>query len=155
MSPETKARGPLRQHLRARTYRVVILRRRFQTGDPELVLGLDRVEADASAADEPHSHDHSHPELNADGVSLEGRVSREPLEQLLREAISSMGLLRLKGRVPIAGKALPLQIQAVGRRLECWFEADGEPADQLKLVLIGVAPDAAALKQQLQQLMVA
>ena len=123
--------------------------------DPELVLGLDRVEADASAADEPHSHDHSHPELNADGVSLEGRVSREPLEQLLREAISSMGLLRLKGRVPIAGKALPLQIQAVGRRLECWFEADGEPADQLKLVLIGVAPDAAALKQQLQQLMVA
>ena len=152
-----QARGYLSRQLEQLPLESSPLQLSMQQGaiDPELVLGLDRVEADASAADEPHTHDHSHPELNADGVSLEGRVSREPLEQLLREAISSMGLLRLKGRVPIAGKALPLQIQAVGRRLECWFEADGEPADQLKLVLIGVSPDAAALKQQLQQLMVA
>jgi cobalamin biosynthesis protein CobW len=63
-----------------------------------------------------------------------------------------MGLLRLKGRIPIAGKVLPLQVQAVGRRLDCWFEADQASSDQLNLVLIGRSPDQASLAAQLASL---
>jgi cobalamin biosynthesis protein CobW len=58
-------------------------------------------------------------------------------------------VVRLKGRVWLKGKALPLQLQMVGPRLEMWFEAapanawnpaSGEGVD---LVVIGFRSDAA------------
>jgi len=122
--------------------------------DPDLLLGLGGVdtgvEADALALDD-HDHDHVHPELASLSVSLEGSWQRQPLEQLLRESIQRHGWLRLKGRVPLEGRELPLQVQAVGRRLETWFEADGLPAAQLRLVAIGRSIDGAPLEQQLAQ----
>ena len=123
--------------------------------DPALVLGLDRaapVEADEEDG-EHHHHDHSHPDLLATCVELQGSWEREPLESLIRKTIRPMGLIRMKGRVPIAGKSLPLQVQAVGQRLECWYENDGGSPDQLQLVLIGDQPDGASFQVQLQELM--
>ncbi|OUT69940.1 MAG: cobalamin biosynthesis protein CobW [Synechococcus sp. TMED19] len=122
--------------------------------DPALVLGLDRA-APVGADDdgEHHHHDHSHPDLLATCVELQGSWEREPLESLIRKTIRPMGLIRMKGRVPIAGKSLPLQVQAVGQRLECWYENDGGSPDQLQLVLIGDQPDGASFQVQLQELM--
>ena len=122
--------------------------------DPALVLGLDRP-APVGADDdgEHHHHDHSHPDLLATCVELQGSWEREPLESLIRKTIRPMGLIRMKGRVPIAGKSLPLQVQAVGQRLECWYENDGGSPDQLQLVLIGDQPDGASFQVQLQELM--
>ena len=125
--------------------------------DPALVLGLDRVDVTghgpADGEHDHHHHDHSHPELLSSSVELTGHWSREAVESVLRQSIQPMGLLRLKGRVCIAGKALPLQVQAVGSRLECWYEDDGGAPDQLQLVLIGERPDGPALHDQLQGLM--
>ena len=124
--------------------------------DPQLLLGLSRDDGAASEAG-PHDHDHDHhhhhhPELLSASLQLQGRWSQQDLNTLLAQAIESMGLLRLKGRIPIAGKALPLQVQAVGRRLDCWFEDDQAAEDQLNLVLIGRAPDQTGLASQLESL---
>ncbi|MFM7753975.1 MAG: cobalamin biosynthesis protein CobW, partial [Cyanobium sp.] len=54
-------------------------------------------------------------------------------------------------------RRLPLQIQGVGRRLDCWFE-DGDASagaveatnstdDQLELVVLGAARDASRLEE--------
>jgi cobalamin biosynthesis protein CobW len=124
--------------------------------DPELLLGLSRHEAAApepeSHDDHHHHHDHQHPELLSSSLQLNGRWQQEGLESVLADAIETMGLLRLKGRIPIAGKVLPLQVQAVGRRLDCWFEADQASSDQLNLVLIGRSPDQDRLAAQLASL---
>ena len=59
------------------------------------------------------------------------------------------GVVRLKGRVWLAGKTLPLQLQMVGPRLESWFEAAPDQAWKpstgagVDLVVIGFNPDAA------------
>jgi cobalamin biosynthesis protein CobW len=84
-------------------------------------------------------------------VDLQGQWQRQPLEELLRQQLQQHGWLRLKGRVPLAGRDLPLQVQAVGRRLETWFEADGLPADQLRLVAIGRNDDGGELMGALAQ----
>ena len=57
--------------------------------------------------------------------------------------------IRLKGRVWIPGKTLPLQIQMVGPRLDSWYEAAPNHSWQpvsgsgLELVVIGLESDAA------------
>jgi cobalamin biosynthesis protein CobW len=89
-------------------------------------------------------------------VQLDGVIERQRLEALLREQIEAQGLLRLKGRAWLAGKSHPLQIQAVGPRLECWFDA-AAPADQrrdtpgLELVALGLSVAAEPLRLALQQ----
>ena len=128
--------------------------------DPQLLLGLSRDEELASESaphdhdhdHEHHHHDHHHPELLSASLQLTGRWQQQGLESVLAQAIETMGLLRLKGRIPIAGKVLPLQVQAVGRRLDCWFEADQGRDDQLNLVLIGRSPDQGSLAAQLKSL---
>ena len=100
--------------------------------------------------DHSHHHDHSHVAMRSAVVQLQGDVDRRRLEQQLLAQITAQGLLRLKGRAWLAGKAHPLQIQAVGPRLECWFDA-AAPASQrrdapgLELVALGLQLDPQAL----------
>ena len=138
-----------------------------------LLFGLERPDAahgDASTDhdddhdehehehDHHHDHghdDHTHVAMQSAVVQLDGLIERQHLESLLLEQISAQGLLRLKGRAWLAGKSHPLQIQAVGPRLECWFDP-AAPADQrrqepgLELVALGLAVDAAGLRAALQ-----
>ena len=88
-------------------------------------------------------------------LRLEGPVDRQALERLLRSQIDRQSFLRLKGRAWLPGKAQPLQIQAVGPRLECWFDPKAAAADQshppgLELVALGLQVDGAALEQELR-----
>jgi cobalamin biosynthesis protein CobW len=80
--------------------------------------------------------------------------SRQQIESLLPGLIAAQNLLRLKGRAWLPGKTVPLQIQAVGPRLDCWFDTaySGErpAADGLELVALGLAIDAALLQQELE-----
>ncbi|QNI48231.1 pseudocobalamin biosynthesis protein CobW [Synechococcus sp. A18-25c] len=149
--------------------------------DPALVLGIDaKSEAKAEAHDHEHDHehhghshshdprdgdghdhhDHSHVEALSGQVRCEGSVSRQQLEQLLPDFVRRHGVIRLKGRVWLEGKSLPLQIQMVGPRLDSWFEAAPDQAWQpaggrgLELVVIGLQADAAdRLQDSLQPLM--
>tara|TARA_B100001057_G_scaffold151902_1_gene151936 strand:- start:219 stop:527 length:309 start_codon:yes stop_codon:yes gene_type:complete len=62
------------------------------------------------------------------GVQIEAALDRLSLESLLPPLVSEHQVLRLKGRLWIPGKTLPLQIQMVGPRLNSWFEAAPERA---------------------------
>ena len=129
-----------------------------------LLLGLEREEHEAlhdhHDHDEHHEHhehehhDHTHVAMQSAVVRWSGALDRGRLEAAREGQIRHQTLLRLKGRAWLPGKRHPLQIQAVGPRLECWFDSHspGErPAeDGLELVALGLAVDGAALEQAIQ-----
>ena len=138
----------------------------MQCGDvpAALLLGLERPDGVASSSVDPdhhhdHDHDHdrhshSHVAMQSAVVQLDGMIERTRLEQVLLDQIRSQGLLRLKGRAWLAGKSHPLQIQAVGPRLECWFDSAAPTAQRrdapgLELVALGLEVDAVALRTAL------
>jgi cobalamin biosynthesis protein CobW len=104
--------------------------------DTSLVLGLEHYAGeptdhhnhdyghDHHGHDHDHDHhDHSHVAMVSGGLRLEGEFDRAALEQLLPRLVSEHQVVRLKGRVWLPGKTLPLQLQMVGPRLNSWFEA--------------------------------
>ncbi|MBC1260156.1 cobalamin biosynthesis protein CobW [Synechococcus sp. BSF8S] len=137
----------------------------------DLMLGLDRIDQatgqhhrspgdhpqDHNHSDEPHDHvhDHSHVPMQSLALQLPGDFDRGALESLLIEQIVKQGILRLKGWLRQSGKPRPLQIQAVGPRLECWYDrqpvapaADaGRPG--LELVALGLRLDRNELEEAL------
>jgi cobalamin biosynthesis protein CobW len=122
-----------------------------------LLLGLEREEHGAHHDhdhDHDDHHDHSHVAMQSAVVRWNGSLDRSRLEAALESQIRTQTLLRLKGRAWLPGKRHPLQIQAVGPRLECWFDSQspGErPAeDGLELVALGLAVDGAALEHAIQ-----
>jgi cobalamin biosynthesis protein CobW len=133
--------------------------------DSTVVLGLEHHSA-AMPHDHDHDHhdhshdDHSHVEVIGKGVRLEGDWDRNALEALLPELVRQHQVIRLKGRVWLSGKALPLQLQMVGPRLNSWFEAapqdawrpgSGSGVDLVVLALNDAA--ASTLESELQRLL--
>ena len=133
---------------------------------PELVLGLERRqpittghehhEHDHDHHDHEH-HDHSHVAIESLALELAGDFCRVALEQQLLQLVSDSALIRLKGRLCLSGKNRPLQIQAVGPRLECWFEPGAgqdsvsQQAPGLELVLLGFQLDRSAIESCLNK----
>ncbi|MBM5800669.1 MAG: cobalamin biosynthesis protein CobW [Cyanobacteria bacterium K_DeepCast_35m_m2_023] len=123
--------------------------------DPELLLGRRLETGDASERlarlghgehhdhDDPHDHhDHSHVAIESVALTLTGTWQQQQLEQQLRQLMEQGLILRLKGWLAIPGKPRLLQIQAVGPRLQTWFE--GSPSDgsgALHLVVLGFGLD--------------
>ena len=151
--------------------------------DPELVLGMDLSRQPLPVDDVPphhshshdshshdsnahdsngqnhgdhHHHDHTHVEAVSGQIQLEGSFERGQLEQLLSSFVIDNDVIRLKGRLWIQGKTLPLQIQMVGPRLESWFESaptevwKPSEANGLELVVIGLQKGST---QQLESLL--
>ena len=134
--------------------------------DSTVVLGLEHHSA-ALPHDHDHEHDHdhdhhdhSHVEVIGKSVRLEGDWDRNALEALLPELVRQHQVIRLKGRVWLSGKALPLQLQMVGPRLNSWFEAapkdawlpgSGSGVDLVVLALNDAA--ASTLESELQRLL--
>lgn len=140
--------------------------------DSDLVLGLERrfstnlLDHDVHDAGHDHvhehdqhdHHDHSHVAIEALALELPGVFGRASVEQQLQRLLHQSVVIRLKGRLWLPGKARPLQIQAVGPRLECWFESGGNAAagsgtqaPRLELVLLGFQLDQDAIEAALQQ----
>lgn len=141
--------------------------------DPALVLDSD-TESHLSAVAHNHGHephDHSHVAMASVVVQRSGQWEREALEEALRQLLREQPVLRLKGRLRQSDRRLPLQIQAVGPRLECWYEADrlddghdvvrgaapraraeSQPTEGLELVLLGAAADEERLRRAVARL---
>ena len=126
----------------------------------ELMLGLERVEpasghrSDQQGHPADHDHDHSHVPMQSLALQLPGDFERQALERLLIEQIVEQGILRLKGWLRQSGKPRPLQIQAVGPRLDCWYDRHpGEPTAEgspgLELVVLGLHLDRGRLEKAL------
>ena len=98
--------------------------------ETSVVLGLDHQAIHHSHSHGHHDHDHSHDhhdhthvEMVGSNVRIEGSLDRQTLEQLLPDLVRDQQVIRLKGRVWLQDKTLPLQVQMVGPRLNSWFEA--------------------------------
>ncbi len=128
---------------------------------PEVLLGLDRgaeEDPDRMSPHHPAGHgdhrhgDHHHAPVTSAVVKLDGVWDRQDLEALLQQQFTAMGLLRAKGYAAIAGKSLPLMIQAVGPRIETWYQARSDNRGGLTMVLIGLTVDPAPLRTALADL---
>ena len=115
------------------------------------VQALPQLQQDLEDHDHDHHdhHDHSHVAMAAVMVQRPGPYTRQELEERLAGLLADQPVLRLKGRLLQVGKLLPLQIQAVGPRLECWYEGvwPEAAAPGLELVVLGAAAHAARLEQ--------
>ncbi|MDM7952129.1 MAG: cobalamin biosynthesis protein CobW [Cyanobium sp. CZS 25K] len=132
--------------------------------DPSLVLdGPGREAHHDHSHDHDDHHDHAHVAMESLVVRRSGRWERGRLEAQLQQLLIDHPVVRLKGRLRQGGKRLPLQIQGVGRRLDCWYEeragapgeaAPGEAAaaDALELVVLATAGAAGPLRQALDRL---
>ncbi len=131
--------------------------------DPALVLGMAATqpqgeqpeqhhdEADHDEADHDH-HDHTHVAMESVVLEWSGELERKALEAAIRSLCQEQGIVRVKGRLWLRGKDRPLVLQAVGPRLESWFEAAAEPrAPGVDLVLLGFGLDREQLEQALFQ----
>ena len=130
--------------------------------DPSLLLGVERTTSadhdhhehehehhDHDHHDHAHAHhDHTHLDVEGGNVRFEGVIQRADLERILPAFATEHQVVRLKGRVWLPGKSLPLQVQMVGPRLETWFEAapnqawSPESRSGVDLVVIGFDPTA-------------
>ena len=96
-----------------------------------------------------HDHDHGHDEFASHVIELGAVDDAEAFQAEIAAIASEYGVLRAKGRVSVAGKALPFVVQAVGRRVDGYFARDRE-AVAGRLVVIGMAGlDAGAIAARL------
>ncbi len=121
---------------------------------PEVVLGIGAgAEADLEARaelhhhhhhdddDDHHDHEHEHGHDAFESFVLDRPEIEDPraFAARLAEVIRAHGILRLKGFAAVRGKPMRLAIQAVGPRVEHWFDrplGPGEPREA-RLVVIG------------------
>jgi len=88
--------------------------------------------------DHHHHHDHGHDEFASHVIELDAVKDADLFQAEIATIASEFGVLRAKGRVNVAGKALPFVVQAVGRRVDGYFARDRE-AVAGRLVVIGMA----------------
>ncbi|WP_316859703.1 cobalamin biosynthesis protein CobW [uncultured Cohaesibacter sp.] len=91
--------------------------------------------------DHDHDHDHHHHDHHHDdflSISMKPREfgSMDEIRQAVSEALELPGILRVKGHAAIAGKKARVVVQAVGRRVECWY--DSSAGEGTGLVVIGL-----------------
>ncbi|ADE38815.1 cobalamin biosynthesis protein CobW [Candidatus Puniceispirillum marinum] len=99
--------------------------------------------------DHHHEHEHGHDEFASFIISMGSVDSAATFTAQLAELAGQHGILRAKGRLQEAGKALPLVVQAVGKRVDSYYARDTE-ARVGQLVVIGLAGlDGAAIASQL------
>lgn len=98
--------------------------------------------------DHDHDHDHDHHHHDHDHDAFESFVVTCPevtdpaaFTALLAETIQSHDILRLKGFAAVAGKPLRLTLQAVGPRVDSYFDRPFAPGEArtTRLVVIGQA----------------
>ena len=130
---------------------------------PDVLLGLgigaeDDVEArheihhhhhhDDDDEDHDHEHEHGHDEFESFHVSLGEVQDANAFAEHLAEVIRTHSILRLKGFAAVSGKPMRMVIQAVGPRIDTYFDRPfGTDARATRLVVIGQAGlDQAAIQ---------
>jgi cobalamin biosynthesis protein CobW len=85
-----------------------------------------------------HKHEHGHDEFASFIIDMPVVDSVAAIEAQLAGIAAQHGVLRAKGRLTVTDKALPLVVQAVGRRVDSYFARDNEQVVG-RLVVIGMA----------------
>ncbi len=98
--------------------------------------------------DDGHHHDHGHDEFESFVVTLGEVADSAAFAARLAQVIADHDILRLKGFAAIAGKPMRLTVQAVGPRVDSYFDRPfGADRRETRLVVIGQAGlDRAAIE---------
>jgi cobalamin biosynthesis protein CobW len=122
--------------------------------DAAALLGLGLATEDNLAGRESlHELDHGgagheHDDFDSFAVTLPATLSREALLGTLERVIREHDVLRLKGFAALPGATSRLAVQAVGPRINAWFDRPWREGERREtaLVVIGVSPlDRAAI----------
>lgn len=102
--------------------------------------------------DDHHHHDHDHDEFESFVVTRDEITDPVAFSKQVLETINAHDILRLKGFIAVSGKPLRMTVQAVGPRIDSYFDrpfTSDEPR-QTRLVVIGEAGmDRAAIETAL------
>ncbi len=111
--------------------------------DAAVLLGLE-----AAAEDDLHSRpshhddvdgDHDHDDFESFTLRLDTVSDPQALQVRIEAAIAAHGILRIKGIVEVAGKDMRHVIQAVGARVQGYYDRPWRPGEERRsrLVVIG------------------
>ncbi|WP_196259364.1 cobalamin biosynthesis protein CobW [Pelagibacterium limicola] len=135
----------LREHMRPGTG---IVRAANGHVDARALLGLGISSEDHLEGRESHhemEHDgegHEHDDFDSFSVALPLGPSRDQLLAVIAETIAAHDILRLKGFAAIPGARARLAIQAVGPRINAYFDREWKEGEErvTRLVVIGESP---------------
>ncbi|UYV37612.1 cobalamin biosynthesis protein CobW [Rhodobacteraceae bacterium D3-12] len=100
----------------------------------------------------PHAHSHGHDDFESFVITRPEIADATAFAEQIADTIRTHSILRLKGFAAVAGKPMRLTIQAVGPRVDTYFDqpfAPGAPRET-RLVVIGHSGlDRAAIEQAL------
>ncbi|HHL20391.1 MAG TPA: cobalamin biosynthesis protein CobW [Aliiroseovarius sp.] len=101
--------------------------------------------------DDHHHHDHGHDDFESFVVTLGEVTDPAAFSDRVAATIRAHDILRLKGFVAVAGKPMRLTLQAVGPRVDTYFDQPfGAAPRETRLVVIGQAGlDQAAISAAL------
>jgi len=88
-----------------------------------------------------HHHEHGHDEFESFVVSRGEITDPKAYAEQVADVIRTHDILRLKGFAAVAGKPMRLSLQAVGPRVDSYFDRAFSPTDlrETRLVVIGQA----------------
>jgi cobalamin biosynthesis protein CobW len=132
-------RASIAEHLRPAAK---VVPSRFGAVDPRVLLGLDvAAEDDVMARRSHHDNedDHDHEEFESFVATLPALADPAALEARIKAVAAAHDVLRIKGFIDVPGKDRRHVVQAVGPRVERYFDrpwASGEER-RSRLVVIG------------------
>lgn len=107
---------------------------------------------DDDHADDHHHHDHDHDDFESFVVTLPEITDPKAFAEKVAGVISAHDILRLKGFAAVSGKPMRLTLQAVGPRVDTYFDRPiaADEIRETRLVVIGQAGlDRAAIQNAL------
>lgn len=125
------------------------------TVDPAVLIGLGlAVEDDIENRKTHHDDelDHEHDDFDSFVVELSSVTDAEELARKIAATAEAENVLRIKGFVDVANKPMRLQVQAVGSRVNHYFDRAWTPGEkrESRLVVIGEkGMDRAAIERML------
>lgn len=101
---------------------------------------LEHEAAHAAGDDHDHLHHHDHDEFESFVLKLGPVADPSAFVERLKPVIEAHDILRLKGFIDVPGKPMRLVIQAVGTRIETYFDRPWTSAEkrETRLVVIGL-----------------
>lgn len=135
----------IRAHMRAGTS---IIRAKNGEVDLSVLLGLGLESEDNLTGRDSHhelahdGHMHEHDDFDSFSVNFGVATNKDELLARIDAAIRKHDILRLKGFAALKGSPARLAIQAVGPRINVWFDRpwDADETPETKLVVIGESP---------------
>ena len=89
--------------------------------------------------DHDHEHEHGHDEFESFVVTLPEVTDAKAFAAQVVDVIKAHDILRLKGFVAVEGKPMRMTLQAVGPRIETYFDQPFSGTRETRLVVIGEA----------------